>query len=367
MTKVACFNWNFSSLKAGSSQEECTNSLCTKFNVNEEYKEAFRTKSYIEMWSKVQGQLRKSTSFDHPIIASPSASLHHYTHFADYLLEPRQDMLADMIGSINLHHLLVNYFEICLEACNICELLLRSIHQTHAYCRIIDRIIYLHGLLDYNSIYGELQKLALLRNPLSVITPAQFNHIHNKYKALIRRLTSKSKKIRRKVKSTKFCKRFLGIGLVITYGVLTIGLLVFAFHTMVGIAAAPALVACSLGLFKQKRTKLARQWAETDLLERLGVQLDTAAKGVYILINDFDTMSRMVRRLHDQIEHGKDIAKMCVRNNGKGEVLKEVVKEFHILEPSFMQQVEELEEHIYLSVHTINRSRSHVIQEIMLS
>jgi hypothetical protein len=133
--------------------------------------------------------------------------------------------------------------------------------------------------------------------------------------------------------------------------------------TVVGILAAPALIACSLGV-SEKKMKVGCGGLKTRLLEKHGEQIDVAARGVYILINDFDTMSRMIRRLHDEVERRQAAAAVCVKN-GKREILKEVVREFHANESSFLEQIEELEEHIYLCFLTINRSRRLVFQEII--
>ena len=98
--------------------------------------------------------------------------------------------------------------------------------------------------------------------------------------------------------------------------------------------------------------------------ERLCEQLDLAAKGVYVLINDLDTMSRMVKRLNVEVEHRKVVAEVCVRN-GKSEILlKQVMRDFHEHESSFLEQLEELEGHIYLCFLTTNRSRRLVVQQI---
>ncbi|KAA8537486.1 hypothetical protein F0562_027094 [Nyssa sinensis] len=347
--------------KTGKSQKESVKSLVDKFNVNEEYMEVFRTKSYIEMWSKVQGQLRRS-SLDR---LSSSSSLPLNIHLSESLLEPQQETVIPILEGSNLYHLLVKYFEASQEACFICELLLQSVHQTRNHYRKIKRVIKLakrvYDPADYTAIFKELSSFASLKNPFSVINAQEFHDIHDSHGFLLQRLTSKRRKVKRRAKFTRFCKK-IGLGFVISYSALAIALLVLALHSVVGIVAAPGLIASCLFSVKRGR-KLAKRGLKTRKLERLGAQLEVAAKGVYILINDFDTMSRLVRRLHDEIEHRRELADMCVRN-GKSGVLKEVVGEFQIHESCFLEQLKELEDRIYLSLLTINKSRMLVIQEI---
>ncbi|KAG0484265.1 hypothetical protein HPP92_008344 [Vanilla planifolia] len=51
-----------------------------------------------------------------------------------------------------------------------------------------------------------------------------------------------------------------------------------------------------------------------------------------------DTVSRMVRRVHDEVEHGRDVARL--------------------------EQLEELEEHVYLCLLTINPDRRLFAEEM---
>ncbi|EOY15102.1 hypothetical protein QUC31_000370 [Theobroma cacao] len=353
-------------LKSGRLQMEGGGNLSGKTNVNEEYEEAFRTKSYVEMWSQVHGQLEKP-SFDK---LPSSSSIPYQINLSEYLLKPREETL-DKIESLNCHHLLLDYFGAGLEACNLCELLLRSIQQTRVYYRKIRRVIKISGGMQGFSdeqcsvILKELAGFASLKNPLSIISTAQFREIHETNVDLFHKLTSKREKIKRQVKSRRISKQIEGLCLVISQTSLVTALLVLAFHSMVGIIAAPGLAACLFGIKKKRRSKSSdQQGLKTSLLESLGAQLDISAKGIYILINDFDTMSRLVWRLHDEIEHRKAIASMCIRN-GKVEVLKEVIREFSMHDSSFLEQLQELEQHTKLCFHTINRSRRLVIQEII--
>ncbi|KAF3445310.1 hypothetical protein FNV43_RR10485 [Rhamnella rubrinervis] len=173
--------------------------------------------------------------------------------------------------------------------------------------------------------YLRAQRICIAQKSIIHHQPLQFRDIHDKCLVLLHRLTSKHKKIKRITKLKKICKKVGGAGLVISLTALLIALLIFAFHSIIGIAAAPALMACSVGLCK-KKMETAQGWAKTRLHhEGLGGQLDMAAKGVFILINDFDTMSRMARRLHDEVEHRKYEAGMCVRN-GKCKLVAELEK-----------------------------------------
>ncbi|KAL0391871.1 UNVERIFIED_CONTAM: hypothetical protein Sradi_2409900 [Sesamum radiatum] len=83
------------------------------------------------------------------------------------------------------------------------------------------------------------------------------------------------------------------------------------------------------------------------------------------MMNDFDTMSRLVRRLHDEMEHRKFVAEICVRK-GKNEMLKEVIeREFQMHERCFLEQLEELEKQICLCFLDINRSRRLLVREMV--
>ncbi|CAL5383420.1 unnamed protein product [Camellia sinensis] len=360
---MVCFKFKSPFTRTGRRENKRADSLANKLSVNEEYMEAHRTKSYVDMLTKVQGQMGRK-SLDR--LASSSSSNPLRVHLSEYLLEPRQETLTNMIEGSNLHHLLIDYFEASFEACNTCELLLRSVHQARANYQIIKRVIKLtkrtSDCTQSHAIFEELTLFASLKNPLLIISPTRYRDIHNSYGILLHKLTKKLGKVRRRAKFIRYCKKILGFGLVVSYGALLFALLVLTVHSMVGIFAAPGLVVCSLGLVK--KSKLVTRGLKMSLLERLGAQLEVAAKGVFILINDFDTMSRLVMRLQDEIEHNKAIADMCV-TNGNSEVLMEVVREFRINQTCFLEQLEELEEHIYLCFLTINRSRTLVMHEIM--
>ncbi|XP_010266985.1 PREDICTED: UPF0496 protein At1g20180-like [Nelumbo nucifera] len=355
----------------GSPKQQEMSNVGSKLNVNEEYMEAFRTKSYVEIWSKAQGQMRRKD--EDRSSSSSLPSLPSSPRLSDFLLEPRQDILVEMIKNSDQHRLLTDYFDGSLEACRICDFLLKSIDQTRANYRIIRRIISLTKRLpdscDYTDdqcrlIFRDLDSFAKLNNPLSAgSSPVEFRLVHDRYGSMLNQLRKTRKRINKREKLIGLSKKAAGLGLIVACGAVSVITLVLVVHTLVGIIATPALLAFSVNATK-KKIKSARVGLKTSMLARLGAQLDAAAKGVYILNRDFDTISGLMVRLQDEIEHGRVIAGMVVKNQTR-RILKEVVREFQTHESCFLEQLGELEEHVYLCFLTINRARSLVVQEII--
>ncbi|KAF9618485.1 hypothetical protein IFM89_001886 [Coptis chinensis] len=355
----------------GDSSSGQADSLQSKLSVNEEYMGAFRTKSYIEICGKVQGQLRTTGEEEDQI--SPLSPFRTYSHLSENLLEPRQEILVELIETSNLHHLIIDYFEVSLEAFRICGLLLQVIDQTRADHRVVQRVIKLTKRVSnfgecsddqYRIVFNELASFAQLDNPLSGSNRLKFSAIRSRYGLILVELTMKHRKVTRRAKVVRICKKASGISLVIACGAVAIVTLVLALHSLVGVVAAPGLVTVPLAALK-KSVKAAQKEIKSSALVRFGAQLDAAAKGVYILNRDFDTLSRLVTRLHIEIEHRRSVASLCVKYQ-KRQMLKEVVKEFQSHESCFMEQLEELEDHVYLCFLTINRARRLVIQETVM-
>ncbi|KAF8112410.1 hypothetical protein N665_0064s0043 [Sinapis alba] len=371
-----------SSSRQENSEKEYRRSLTSKLSVNEEYKEAFRTKSYLDIRTKAEDQL--GLTFSSNLSSSPpspsSSDLSFHSHFTDYLLDPPQETLDALMQDSSFHNLLVNFFDFSSDACDVCESLLQCIQQIKINHVKIKRVIKFGkrvcngGKTAERSpeklcalIFQELSRYALLKNPLyCIINQAQFRRVHDANSELLTRLTSKRRRIRRKARFFNFCKKLGGCSLVISHSAIVITLLIVALHSILGVLAAPAMLGlCSLGLLKKKKVKRNMEnKSKTDTtLEKLGTQMDIAAKGMFIMINDLDTLSRLAGRLCDEIEHRKTVAAMCAKS-GKIEVLKEALREFSGHEERFLEQLQELEEHLYLCFHTINRSRRLVFAQI---
>ncbi|XP_050888317.1 UPF0496 protein At1g20180 isoform X3 [Lathyrus oleraceus] len=368
---MTCTRWLCSLRRPDRSRREFDEeeSLCGKPNVNEEYLQTFRTKSFIEICNKAQGQFGKTRTLSSSCsTSSPSPICMNLT---DSLLEPRQEIITNITRNFKVHQLLVDYFEASLEACLCCDTILEGIHSTRLSNTRLTRFVN-----DFNDSNNEKtnttrkyhKKLAtfsskLQNNPLSVITTMQLHDLHDKYVELLRKLTSKRKKIKRRLTLISACKKVGGIALATSHGAILIALLIVSLHSVVGLVAAPSIVGGLVGLF-MKRIKI--RIRRSSKCERLCQQLDAAAKGVFIMINDLDTMSRMVNRLNDEVEHRKMVADVCVKNvRSKCEIVKQVMNEFSDQESRFLEQLEELEEHVYLCFLMVSKSRRLVMQQII--
>lgn len=175
--------------------------------------------------------------------------------------------------------------------------------------------------------------------------------------SLLKRLTLGRRKAVGKQKHISHIKTVLSISLVIiTTSAAVIGACIAVNILVAPLVVLPTVIPSSFGIFSNK-------W-----LRRVVSQLDAAAKGVYILNRDLDTISRLVERLRDEVEHMMGLIKMCFerRDDGKRRLAQEVVRQLWRNDESLNQQLDELEEHLYLCFMTINKTRNMVMKEILV-
>lgn len=244
----------------------------------------------------------------------------------------------------------------------ICEELLESIHQVNIHHQKVKQIIKLAQMVPYDrKLYEELALYSSLVNPLSIFDPQKFPSLHIEHKLLLKKLTTKHLRIKRKRKIINFFKKASGCALVVSYTILAVALLVLACHGLIVTVASPGLIACLFGLIKNSNSVKKR--VKPSELKRVGAQLDVAAKGVYTMIKDLDTMGWLVGRLHNEVEFGKAMACKCF-DTRKADVWEEVMREFRVHESCLLEQLEELEDRIYLCLLNVNRSRKLLVDAI---
>ncbi|XP_021820423.1 UPF0496 protein At1g20180-like [Prunus avium] len=336
------------------------------FNLNEEYLSAFRTKSYADFYNKAQLLVNEPSS---------SFSYSHDHKLSEVLLEPGQEAIPGILESAilskvpELKGLMLNYFDISAEASKICSHLLKSIKRIQSNYRVVQQA--LDKFEDYSpnkikSIVSELNLFILQNNinPFSNPNNHDFELIHDKYSSVLHHLKSMRKKVSRKIKLIKFFKKASGICITAACSLIAISAVVLAVHTLTALLMGPVIFSFPFKRLKKKLSSI--PFLRSRILTKVGEQLDVAAKGTYILNRDFDTMSRLVARLHDEVEHNKSMIRFCLERR-EDKFSLQVVKELKKSDIGFRKQVEELQEHVYLCLVTINRARALVIKEMKKS
>ncbi|XP_039039872.1 UPF0496 protein At1g20180-like [Hibiscus syriacus] len=335
-------------------------------NVNDEYLSTLRTKSYLEFSSKAQ------------VLANEPSSPFKFFQ----LLEPCQDTVSSILESTilaelpELKTLILDYFDVSAEASRICGHLLAKINQIQRYYQFIQGAIdsldeYYRSPEKFGQVLSELNSFVALKNPFSNPNKHDFKTINEKYSSILHHLKSKKRKVSRKIKMIKFIHKASGICLMTACGLIVVIAIVIAVHTLAPLLMAPAILSfVPVKLLKKKKTMIFKKLPclKCGFLRKVGDQLDVAAKGTYILNRDFDTMSRIVSRMNDEVEHKKEIIQICLeRQREDHRFCLQIVKELNKCNSGFWKQVQELEEHVYLCLVTINRARALVIKEMTTS
>uniref|UniRef100_A0A1D1YGL5 UPF0496 protein 3 n=1 Tax=Anthurium amnicola TaxID=1678845 RepID=A0A1D1YGL5_9ARAE len=336
------------------------------FDLREEYASAFRTQSYNEFWARVLAQTFSSGSAPsrRSTERSAAARLPSSHLFVDKLLEPDQPTVAKVLahargrddGRRRRHSLLISdYFAETANASLLCGFLLKDIEKIRLCYRPFKKALSSLGFSGDASPVDQLADLCKSHDPFSSLALSQrdFQAVQSGSASLLERLESGRRKARARLRLLNRLKRGLAVLFVALAASTSFVGVCVAFH--VAVAALMALLPAHFPLVSTRWTA------------RVVAQLDAAAKGTYILSRDLDTISRLVARLHDEVEHMLAMLRFCFER--RHELLrpaKEVVRQLKKNDASFNQQLDELEEHLYLCFMTINKARSLVMKEVLL-
>ncbi|WCJ43354.1 hypothetical protein M5689_024097 [Euphorbia peplus] len=327
-------------------------------NVNEEYVSALRTQSYADFFDKAQTLVNNS---------SPFPSFCH-KKFSDYLLEPGQESIPSILESSpllsrtpQLKTLMLNYFDLSAEASKICIHLLNNINEIHSNYSLFQR-----DDIYSEEVISEINSFLIQTNPFSTPNKHDFQLINDRNLHVLNGLKWKKKRVTRKIKLISCINKASGVCITATCGLISVAAIIVAAHTISALLMSPAIFGFPVKWLKKKLMKL--RFMRSGLLRGIGKQLDVAAKGTYILNRDFDTMSRLVVRVYDEIERNKEMIQLGLdRKEENDRLFMEVIKEIKKSNVGFRKQIEELEEHVYLCLLTINRARALVLKEMNLS
>uniref|UniRef100_A0A7N0TEN4 Uncharacterized protein n=1 Tax=Kalanchoe fedtschenkoi TaxID=63787 RepID=A0A7N0TEN4_KALFE len=206
------------------------------------------------------------------------------------------------------------------------------------------------------TIISELKAFSSATNPFSCLVRNNFKLIQEDYSTVLHHLRRRREKVARKAKLRKCIKKACGVCVTTACSL--------AAHTLTFIFMGPASVLSFIpcDAFNPKTLKF--KFLRSGSLLKVGQQLDVAAKGTYILDRDFDTISRTVSRMHDEIERNKEITGFCLKRRKCKFSVQAAVKELRKSDVWFRKQLNELEEHVCLCLVTINRARALMIKEM---
>ncbi|CAN6200489.1 unnamed protein product [Urochloa humidicola] len=358
-------------------------------DVDEEYDSAFKSKSFLDLWSHAHRHLSHalSSSFKHQSSLSSKSSKDYprhddgeaddtaaameqscsYTVLDDFVLEPSPEVLAR--GGLRrrtrrrgVETLLIEYFDVTQEACEACSALLAAIGAARRHHLTLRRLLArLDGGGGNAASRDAVAEHVRLDNPLSPGCLSGFHDVHGRCGPLATRLAAARRRLRRLARAMRVARGTAAAALVAACAGAIVAAVVFAAHAVVGIGAAAAVAAG--GASPATAARWAAERVSSRRYARAGAAVDAAARGAYIVGRDLDTVSRMVRRAHDELEHGRDVARIAVRGRDVM-LMQEVAREEAECEEDLRAQLEELEEHVCLCLITINRSRRMVAHEM---
>ncbi|KAK6938270.1 Protein of unknown function DUF677 [Dillenia turbinata] len=261
---------------------------------------------------------------------SPSFSCNHTFFDSKCLLEPGQETISALLESMTglstepelktqILDLFFFFLDISAEASKICSYILKSIMQVqlkHLYIQQpLDGFQQDYSSEQFGLIFSEMNSSAAVTYPFDSPNKQDFKLTRDKYSLVLSQPRSKKKKVARKIELINFFKKTSRVCVTAACGMVAIAALVPAAYTLTAL------------LQLRTRNRFRRKVVEIKCLR--GGQL---------------------RRVGDQRD-----------------VTAEVVKELRKRSEGFKQQVEELEEHVYLCLVTINGARVWVIMHIAAS
>ncbi|CAJ1972289.1 unnamed protein product [Sphenostylis stenocarpa] len=320
-------------------------------DVREEYANAFRTESYTEFLTRVLAYSKNDSSSCLSRESTTSARLPSYRLFAEHLLDPDQPTVTRALSLAHcrpkVHSLLSDYFSHTANSSLLFSHLLKDIDLVR---------------LKYTALKTILQCVPTnqIPSPMVITHLTEFSNFSNSFTSsgqvrakqyqcfnLQKRLESSRDKAQAKLQLAAKMK----CGSACLVAAITASLVVITIsHGLALIMAMPGLASMNLGS-KRKLAKVA-------------ARLDAAAKGSYIVNKDLEMTSRLVARLNDELEYMRRRVKIWVErreNRVEGNDVVQLLKKKHC---SFSEQLDELEEHLYLCFMTINRARDLVLSQI---
>eukprot|EP00252_Welwitschia_mirabilis_P024448 TRINITY_DN7266_c0_g1_i1.p1 TRINITY_DN7266_c0_g1~~TRINITY_DN7266_c0_g1_i1.p1 ORF type:complete len:368 (+),score=41.53 TRINITY_DN7266_c0_g1_i1:246-1349(+) len=331
-----------------------------------EYNEIVETSSYRHFRSKIQqmidfpyeGQCAASSSDDSQRCSRELVAelLSPDEEYINAILEQRI-----LIKNPELANLVSNYFSNGENASIFCIHLLHCLRKAGSSCTRLNGImesirdVYDLTLEQYSALFMEFCSFMKGENPFPQSVLEKFQTINESFGCSLGQLKQHHHQVCKKLGCLHRFRIGSALCLVgICVGVVIVAI-VIAMHALVAIAGLFSLPIVFFRKFQFKSVKSLRRHCS---------QVDAAMRGTYILSKDIDTLSRLVRRLHNDFEHSRTLIQFCLQRRGEKHPVQEVVKELQKHGTNFTKSIEDVKNHVCVCLMTINRVRKLLVKEI---
>ncbi|KAK1389671.1 putative PLP-binding barrel [Heracleum sosnowskyi] len=329
-------------------------------NLSNAYKSAVQTTSYGEIRSKLYPD-----NSDLHEVQSQHLDGQEEEHILEEVLNPNRECVQEALESAKnstLTRLISSYFEQSEHTSRFCLLLHHSLQRARSSYVPLHKLIAVLPLDSESEFLNQLQcdqafkvfhDFDRLENPFPHPDSENFSEMRECFSQLKRQLDSCLLKSRSRIRHVRRATVGCAICLIGTVVGVTLTAVAIATHALVALVACPV---CSTFL-PSNITK--KELAHMALL-------DAAAKNTYVLLNDLDTIDRLVARLHTEIEGDKLLIRLGLERGSDRHAIQEVAKQLYKNHLNFLRQLSDLEEHLCLCFAAINRARALLLQEIHL-
>ncbi|URE20119.1 UPF0496 protein [Musa troglodytarum] len=362
-----------------------TSPASSTINLSREYTHAVTTSSFQEIWSKIhcdqcEGEVEwwdeeEMTNLATEVVeegAPPSSS-----RMIGQFLRPDRTSIEEALRGApptRLARLVSDYFDGSEYTSRFCLSLVRAVRRARSlYAPIGDLIDLLPASTTVDGFpprlteaecdlaFDRLLEFDRLGNPFTAPSSdgsCSFQGLRGTFAELKQQLELRLLKASRRYRLMCCATRGSGACLIVSTIGLAVTGVVLATHALVTLVAAPALLpgGCHRMIDVPGLRKRQRDYID---------QLEAASRGVYVINNDLDTIDRLVARLHATVESDRVLVRLGLES-GKDQQhpIQEVLHHLRKNHPSFLHQLEDLEEHVCLYFLAVNHARFLLFRQI---
>ncbi|OIW20322.1 hypothetical protein TanjilG_08826 [Lupinus angustifolius] len=359
----------------GNSTEATTPATSTRSspsaNVSREYDLAVQANSCDNIRSIIQAPPQDQLHyFDVNGESDNENDSSHHRQVLAQVLQPDHESIREALHShaprSTLTRLVSNYFDHSESTCDLCLQLHRSVHRTrYIYTPLYDLIAVLpddSGSLSKHHCgraYDIFVEFDQHDNPFFFPhAPRNFANIRHSFSELKQQIEIRRSKSHSRIRLIRHATNGCVMCLIVTAVGVMVSTVFFTMQAVAGCAVITAAPFCSNRCIPHPKK------SERKELVRLK-QLDAAAKSTYV-VNDLDTIDSLVDRLQAAVEGDKALVRFALERGRERHPIQEVLKQLRKNQQSLQHQLEDLEEHIFLFINTVNKARSSLLQEICL-